>query len=246
MAAQVSLVPGLGHGKGVPRHSSLLHWQPTDAQSELFGYAPHVVGVPVQRPPDVPPLDPPVVAPPTPPVPAGVVMPPLPPAPPVGWPPVARDVGGASAPPVPPSPPTGSVGAHSHAVNVPAALQVWAPCCPLGHAHSTLAPGMHLGAPPPPPQAPNHASGMNEATIPGTRPMVESSPRSGFSATRRPVDPARTELPPLVFAGMVGPLRLWHAVVHGCAKAARAPQGGPGRSANSAAWSRSRRTSGRP
>ena len=172
MAAQVSLVPGLGHGSGVPWHSSTFHLQPTEAQAELSMKAPHAVGVPVQTPPEVPP---PVVALATPPEPTGVVTPPIPPAPPVSW------------LPVPPSPPpSGSAGAHTHAVNVPAALHVWAPCCPVGHAQSTLAPGTHLGASPPPPQAPSNAKGMNEARILGTLPMAGSSLLFGFSATPIP------------------------------------------------------------
>ena len=156
MAAQVSLVPGLGQGSGVPWHSSTFHLQPTEAQSELFAYVPHVEDIPVQIPPDVPP---PLVAPPTPPEPTSVVTPPSPPVPPGSW------------PPVPPSPPP-SAGAHTHAVNVPAPLHVWSPCCPVGHAHSTLAPGTHLGASPPPPQAPSNAKGMNEARILGALPMA--------------------------------------------------------------------------
>src|SRR5664279_303209 len=95
MAAQVSLVPGLGQGSGVPWHSSTFHLQPTEAQSELLVKVPHAAGVPVQTPPEVPPL---AVKPPTPPEPAGGVAPPSPPVPLVCW------------PPVPPSPPPSGAG----------------------------------------------------------------------------------------------------------------------------------------
>jgi hypothetical protein len=152
MAAQVALVPGVGHGNGVPWHASTFHLQPTEAQSELFKYAPHIEAVPVHVPPDAPPSP---VAPPA---------PPSPPVPPLGWPPVPEGVVRTAVPPAPPNePPSGTEGVQRQAVKIPAGLHVCAPCSPDGHAHSTLAPGIHLGAPPPPPQAESTAT-RREAT----------------------------------------------------------------------------------
>jgi len=33
---------------------------------------------------------------------------------------------------------------HTHAWNVPAAVQTWAPCWPVTHAQAMLAPGTHV------------------------------------------------------------------------------------------------------
>ena len=161
MLVQAALPPEVGQLRGVPTQASGFHLQLTTAHSVEVECKLQATGVPVQLPPGVPPLGPPVVVPP---VPAGVVEPPLPPAPTVPCPPVPPAADGTVVPPVPPSAPASGVG-HMQAAYAPAEVQVCAPCWPVGHAHSTLAPATHLAASLPAPHAPRNATETNQGTI---------------------------------------------------------------------------------
>jgi len=194
MLVQAALPPEVGQLRGVPTQVSGFHLQPTTAHSVEVECKLQATAVPVQLPPAVPPLDPPLVVTPVPlvpPVPEGMFEPPLPPALAVACPAVPPDADGTVVPTVPPSAPASTAGvAHMQAAYTPAEVQVCAPCWPVGHAHSTLAPETHLAASLPVPQAPRNVTERNECTIQDLLHMgsiVSPSAPSGNSGDHRSV-----------------------------------------------------------
>lgn len=99
MLAQVALVLALAQRSGVPAQVSLLHLQPTVAQSLWLEYLLQAKGLPLQAPPDMLPPEPPNAVPPWPdPAPAA---PPEPSEPPLAPAPVVRtDSSNPASPPV--------------------------------------------------------------------------------------------------------------------------------------------------